>query len=61
MEALNLSLCENTKIEISIPVNINKADIDKYNPKSNYYNDICSRAMSDNGTDVTQKDPLIMK
>jgi len=56
MEALNLSLCENTKIEISIPVNISKADIDKYNPKSNYYNDICSRAKSDNGTDVTQKD-----
>ena len=33
MEALNLSVCENTKIEISIPVNTSNDDIEKYNPK----------------------------
>ena len=56
MEQLNLSACENTKIEISIPVNINNDDIEKYNPISNYYTDICSRTTSDNGTDMTSKD-----
>ena len=34
---LNLDFCKDTKIEISIPVKIND-NIDKYNPKSSYYN-----------------------
>ena len=37
---LNLTLCKDTKIEISIPIKINGA-LDIYNPKSDYYNDIC--------------------
>jgi len=56
MENLNLSICVNTKIEISIPVNISEDEIEIYNPKSDYYNDICSRTTSDNGTDITPKD-----
>ena len=52
---LNLSLCKNTKIEISISVKIN-GSIDKYDPKSDYYNDICSKATSDSGTDISLKD-----
>ena len=52
---LNLSICKDTKIEISISVKIN-GSIDKYNPKSDYYNDICSKATSDSGTDITLKD-----
>ena len=52
---LNLSLCKDTKIEISIPVPID-GPLDKYNPKSGYYNDICSKATSDSGTDITLRD-----
>ena len=52
---LNLSLCKNTKIEISIPVKIDD-NIDKYNPKSAYYNDICYKTTSESGTDISLKD-----
>ena len=52
---LNLTPCKNTKIEISISVELNDT-IDKYNPKSDYYNDICSKATSNSGTDISLKD-----
>ena len=52
---LNINLCEGTKIEISIPVKIN-GPLDIYNPKSGYYNDICYKATSKSGTDITLKD-----
>ena len=52
---LNLSYCKGTKIEISIKVKIND-NIDKYNLSSDYYNDICSKATSENGTDILLKD-----
>ena len=55
IEILNLSSCEGMDIEISIPIKINDT-VDKYNPKSNYYNDICSKATSKNNTDITLKD-----
>ena len=52
---LNLTLCQDTKIEISISVKIN-GSLDKYDPKSDYYNDICSKATSESGTDIPLKD-----
>ena len=52
---LNLTSCKDTKIEISIKVKINDS-FDKYNPKSDYYNDICSSATSESGTDISLKD-----
>ena len=52
---LNLSHCQDTKIEISIPVEINDI-IDKYDPKSGYYNDICYKVTSESGTDIILKD-----
>ena len=55
MEKLNLSLCNNEKIEILIPVDI-KDDIDKHNPNSPYYNDICTKEKSDYGTDIILND-----
>ena len=55
IEILNLSFCEGTDIEISIPFKINDT-IDKYNPKSNYFNDICSKTTSEFNTDITLKD-----
>ena len=52
---LDLNFCKGTKIEISIPVKIND-NLDKYNPKSGYYNDICYKTTSDSGTDISLKD-----
>ena len=55
IEILNLSFCENVDVELIIPIIINDT-IDKYNPKSNYYNDICSKATSESKTDITLND-----
>ena len=51
MELLNLSFCKGIDIELSIPIIINDT-FDKYNPKSNYYNDICSKTSSESNTDI---------
>ena len=55
MEILNLSFCEGTNIELSIPIDIT-GTFDIYNPKSNYYNNICSKATSENNTDIPLND-----
>ena len=52
---LNLTSCKDTKIEISIKVKINDS-LDKYNLKSDYYNDICSTTTTESGTDISLKD-----
>ena len=52
---LDLSLCKDTKIEISLSVKIN-GSIDKYNINSDYYNDICSTTTSKSGTDISLND-----
>ena len=51
---LNLTICQDINIDISIPVKITE-DLDKYNSSSDYYNDICSKATSDVGTDIKFK------
>ena len=55
-EKLNLSVCKDSKIDISIPVSIDESEIDKYNSSSSYYNDICYPYISENGTDITLSD-----
>ena len=40
-EQLNLNVCQNMKIDINIPVNIDENNIYKYNSSNEYYNDIC--------------------
>ena len=52
---LNLSVCENSKIIISIPINLIE-NIDIFNSSSGYYNDICYIATSEDGTDITLND-----
>ena len=52
---LDLDICKNDTIDISIPISI-KDTIEKHNKSSNYYNDICSRATTNSGTDITLKD-----
>ena len=52
---LNLSVCENSKISINIPYEIN-GNIDKYNTSSGYFNDICYTSTSNDGTDISLND-----
>ena len=52
---LNLTICENSKISISVPVSISK-DLDKLNISSSYFNDICYSSTSESGTDIIIKD-----
>ena len=57
LDKLNLTLCEGTKVEISISININGTlDLDLFDPNSEYYNDICTVTTSELGTDITLKD-----
>ena len=56
LQILNLSLCESLGIEISIPIELDEEQIDVYNPKSDYYYDICYKATSDNNTDIPLND-----
>ena len=51
---LNLTVCENNKIDLFVPVKITE-DIDKLNGKSGYYNDICYTT-SDNDFDISLDD-----
>ena len=55
LEKLNLSICENTKLFLSIPVSISES-LDKFNSSSDYYNDKCYKSKSDSGTDMVLKD-----
>ena len=55
LKKLNLTICENSNIYLSYPVNISE-NPDIYNPKSGYYNDICYPATSNRGTDITLTD-----
>ena len=52
---LDLSICENIKIDIYIPVEINDT-LEKYDKDSNYYTDLCSKATTNSGTDITLTD-----
>ena len=55
LEKLNLSVCENSKLFLSVPVAISE-NIDKLNSSSDYYNDKCYKSTSDSGTDISLKD-----
>ena len=58
LEKLNLSFCDKTKIEISVPIKIT-GNVDKLNTSSNYFNDICYISTSDSGTDISLSDRKI--
>ena len=53
---LDLNYCSDTKIDIKIPVSINEDDLSKYEPNSDYYNNMCFSASSKNGADLSLKD-----
>ena len=50
---LNLTVCKDSKVEITVPVRIDNNNLDKYNTSSDYYNDICLKTTSDRGTDLS--------
>ena len=52
---LNLTVCENSKISLSVPIALSES-LDKLNSSSGYYNDICYITTSDSGTDISLKD-----
>ena len=56
-EKLDLSYCNQDQIRVSKPVSIdiNENDISKYDPKSDFYNDICSTYTNEFNTDMTLK------
>ena len=54
---LNLSLCENNKIDILIHISLSDK-IDILNKSSSYYNDICYIANSNKGTDLILRDRI---
>jgi hypothetical protein len=56
LKKLELNICKNINVEILNKVNINANEIDKYNPKSGFYNDICYSYTSDKGTDMSLED-----
>ena len=49
---LDLNHCKNNRINIYIPVSIDENEIYKYDPNSEYYNDICNQTKSSSGTDI---------
>ena len=64
---LDLSFCENTQIDIYVPLNLdndtndlynsmNKNGFDIFNVNNSFYNDICIPFTSDEGTDMTLND-----
>ena len=50
---LNLTACENSNIDLSIPVVINIDTLYIINSSNKYYNDICYTYISSDGTDIS--------
>ena len=55
LKRLDLSLCENAKFFFYFNFNSTE-NIDVYNSSSGYYNDVCYKALSENGADKTLTD-----
>ena len=53
---LNLSICNDTKIQILVPVMIDEKNINKYNSSDEYYNNICYTYTTESGTDIILTD-----
>ena len=57
LQKLNLSICNNNKISILLPINISE-NIDILNISSKYYNDICCISLKDQRLDIPLKDRI---
>ena len=58
LKKLNLKVCGNSKISISLPIKLTEK-LDILNSSSGYYNDICYTTTSEDGTDISLKDRKI--
>ena len=54
-EQLNLTICGDTKIELTVPVYLKNSNLNKYDPNSEYYNDICFSNITENNLYMTIK------
>ena len=57
-EKINLSICEDLKIYLSVPVFVDENNLFKYNLSSKYYNDICYPYTTIYKTDIILKDRI---
>ena len=55
LKKLNLKVCGNSKISISLPIKLTEK-LDILNSSSGYYNNICYTTTSEDGTDISLKD-----
>ena len=55
-QRLNLSICDNIKVQYNIPVSINESEEYKYDPTSDFYNDECNKYSTDGNIDLTLYD-----
>ena len=53
---LNLTYCNNTLINLNIPVSIDEDNIFKYDPTNDYYTDLCKSYTTQSGTDIILND-----
>ena len=50
---LDLTYCENSNVNLNIPVIIDEDNLEKYNPDSDFYNNICKSYTNEKGLDLT--------
>ena len=55
-ETLNLSYCNETSLDLIIPVNIEENKLYKHDPKNDYYKDKCNSFPNEKGVDMTLYD-----
>ena len=53
---LNLEYCTQKNIDVYVPAFINNKEIFKYDPKSDYYNDLCFPYTNEKGADIIMLD-----
>jgi hypothetical protein len=53
---LDMSVCKDIKIDISLPASINENKLFLYNSSNEFYNDKCYKYTSDKGTDILLDD-----
>ena len=53
---LNLNYCNNTKLNIEIPISIDENELYKYDPNSEYYKDKCKSYLNNKSVDITLYD-----
>ena len=53
---LDLSVCDNMKVQYYIPVAINESEMDKHDPSSGFYNNECNKHSTEGGVDMTLYD-----